>query len=222
MNLQNASLTEVIDQLAKQLKINFIIDPSIKGSVVLNTYGETRNLDARNLLEQILRINGAGMVQTGDMYRIVQLKDIARQPLRPEVNGNAKSIPEDDQTMLNLIFLKYVTVDELVKVLQEFTGENSRIMHYAPANLLFILDSRRNMRRIMELIALFDSDTFANERVRLFEVKNARPSDVVKELENILKSISLDSKTSTVRFLPVDRINTLIAVAPAALDQAEA
>ena len=39
----------------------------------------------------------------------------------------------------------------------------------------------------MELIALFDSDTFANQRVRLFEVKNARPSDLVKDLENILK-----------------------------------
>jgi general secretion pathway protein D len=33
-------------------------------------------------------------------------------------------------------------------------------------------------------------------------------------LENILKSISLDSKNATVRFLPVDRIGTLIAVAP--------
>ncbi len=116
--------------------------------------------------------------------------------------------------MLNLVFLKYVTVDELSKVLQEFTGENATMYSYAPANLLFILDSRRNMRRTMELIALFDSDTFANQRVRLFEVKNARPSNLVKDLENILKSISLNDKTSPVRFLPVDRINTLIAIAP--------
>ncbi len=116
--------------------------------------------------------------------------------------------------MLNLVFLKYVTVEELVKVLNEFQGDNALIRFYAPANLLFILDSRRNMRRLMELIALFDSDTFANQRVRLFEVKNARPSDLVKELDNILKSISLDSKNSPVKFLPVDRINTLIAVAP--------
>jgi general secretion pathway protein D len=212
LSLQNASLTEVIDLLARQLKINYILDPAVKGSVILNTYGETRNLDPRNLLELILRINGAGMVQVGELYRIVQLKDIARQPLKPEVGPT--NIPEDDQTMLNLIFLKYVTVDELSKVLQEFTGENARLYSYAPANLLFIMDSRRNMRRTMDLISLFDSDTFANERVRLFEVKNSRPSDIVKELDGILKSISLDTKTSTVRFLPVDRINTLIAVAP--------
>jgi general secretion pathway protein D len=212
LNLQNASLTEVIDLLARQLKINYILDPAIKGGVIINTYGETRNLDARNLLDLILRINGAGMVQVGDIYRIVQLKDISRQPLAPQVNP--KNIQEDDQTMLSLIFLKYVTVDELTKVLQEFTGENARLYSYVPANLLFILDSRRNMRRTMELISLFDSDTFANERVRLFEVKNTRPSDIIKDLEGVLKSISLDAKTSTVRFLPVDRINTLIAVAP--------
>ena len=66
----------------------------------------------------------------------------------------------------------------------------------------------------MELISLFDSDCFANQRVRLFEVKNGSPSDIAKELEGILKSISSQRQASPVKFLPVDRINTLIAVAP--------
>ena len=212
LNLQDASLTEVVDQLARQLKINIQVDPRVKGTVTLNTYGETRNLDARNLLEMILRVNGFGMVQEGEIYRVVPLTDVVRQPMPFQVNG--KDIPADDQMMLNLVFLKYVGVDELSKVLQEFTDANAVVKVYAPANLLFILDSRRNMRRLMELVALFDSDTFVGERVRLYEIHNARPSDLVKELENILKSISLDSKNSTVRFLPVDRIGTLIAVAP--------
>src|SRR5713226_570206 len=95
LSLQNASLVEVIDQLARQLKINYILDPAVKGGVILNTYGDTSNLDARNLLELILRINGAGLIQEGDIYRIVQLKDISRQPLAPDVNP--KNIPEDDQ-----------------------------------------------------------------------------------------------------------------------------
>ena len=212
ISLQNVSLNEVIDLLARQLKLNIVQDPSVKGTVTLNTYGETRNMDARSLLDQILRISGFGMAQVGDLYRVVPLKDIQHQPIKMEVN--AKNIPDDDQTMLNLIFLKYMTADELAKILLEFTGEYAVIKTYAPANLLFILDSHRNMRRTMDLIALFDSDTFANSRVRLFELKNARPSDVQKELETILRSISLDSKTTAVRFLPVDRINTLIAVAP--------
>ena len=210
--MQDASLTEVVDQLARQLKINIQIDPRVKGTITLNTYGETKNLDPRNLLDMILRVNGYGMVQEGEIYRIVPLADVVRQPIPFQVNG--KDIPADDQLMLNLVFLKYVTVEELSKVIQEFTDPNAVVKVYPPANLMFILDSRRNMRRLMELVALFDSDTFAGERVRLYEIHNARPSDLVKELDNILKSISLDSKNSTVRFLAVDRIGTLIAVAP--------
>ncbi|OYW13238.1 MAG: hypothetical protein B7X34_00600, partial [Acidobacteriia bacterium 12-62-4] len=34
LNLQNAALTEVIDILARQLKINYILDPRVKGGVV--------------------------------------------------------------------------------------------------------------------------------------------------------------------------------------------
>jgi len=214
LSLNNASLTEVIDLLSRQLKINYILDPRVKGGVILNTYGETKDIDTRSLLETILRINGFGMVKQGDLYRIVPLADISHLPVPPESKTDPNSIPEDDQTMLNLVFLKYVTADELAKVLEPFVGENARIYTYAAANLMLMLDSRRNMRRLMDLVAMFDSDQIANQRVHVFSVKNGRPSDIAKELENIVKSIALSDKNSPIKFLPIDRINTLIAVAP--------
>jgi general secretion pathway protein D len=214
LSLNNASLTEVIDLLARQLKINYILDPRVKGGVILNTYGETKDIDTRSLLETILRINGFGMVQQGDLYRIVPLADISHLPLPPESKTDSSAIAEDDRTMLNLVFLKYVTADELVKVLDPFIGENARIYTYAAANLLLVLDSRRNMRRLMDLVAMFDSDQIANQRVHVFSVKYGRPSDISKELENIVKSIALSDKNSPIKFLPIDRINTIIAVAP--------
>jgi general secretion pathway protein D len=70
------------------------------------------------------------------------------------------------------------------------------------------------MRRLMELVAMFDSDSFAKQRVKVFDVRNSRPSDLARELERILKSISLSKEAAGVRFVPVDRINALIAVAP--------
>lgn len=213
LNLQNASLREVIDILARQLKISYILDPRVQGGVTINTYGESKPLDNRSLLDTILRINGFAMIPQGDVFRIVPLTDVLRMPgLQPEVNG--KPEPADDRTMLNLMFLKYATVDELSKLLQEFLTEPGKMISYPAANLLLIQDSRRNMRRLLDLISLFDSETFADQRVKLFEVKNSRPSDIAKELEGILKGISLNEKSSPVKLLPVDRINTLIAVAP--------
>lgn len=212
LSLQNVSLLEVVDFLAKQLRINYVVEKGVSGAVTLNTYGEIRDIDPRALLDTILRINGAAMVQTGSVYRIVPLAELARMPLKPEVD--AKDIPEDDRPMLNLVFLKYANVDELAKLVGEFLGPQGRAWAYPPANLLLVLDSRRSMRRTMEMISLFDSDALAKQRVKLFEVKNSRPTDLAKELENLLKSMSLSKELSSVKFVPVDRINTLIAVAP--------
>jgi len=212
LSLQNVSLMEVVDFLAKQLKINYVVDKGVSGAVTLNTYGELRDIDPRQLLDTILRINGAAMVQTGSIYRIVPLADVARMPLPPEVD--AKDIPEDDRPILNLVFLKYANVEELSKLIGEFLGPQGRAWAYPPANLLLVLDSRRSMRRTMEMISLFDSDVLAKQRVRLFDIRNSRPSDLAKELEGLLKSMSLSKELASVKFVPVDRINTLIAVAP--------
>jgi len=85
---------------------------------------------------------------------------------------------------------------------------------YDPANLLLLLDNNRNMRRTMELVALFDSDALASQRVRLFEVKNGSPTAIAKDLDTAFRSMSLGEKGSPVKFLPLDRINSVMAVSP--------
>ncbi len=222
LNVQGASLVDIVDMLARQLKINYILDPSVKGSVIINTYGEMRNVDARALLETILRINGASIVQVGDIYRIVPVANVSRLPISPQVG--AKAFPEDERMMLNLVFLKYATVGELFKLLQPFVGEGGTMTSYDPANLLLILDNSRNMKRTMDLVSLFDNDALASQRVRLFAVRDSRPSDLAGEMETVMKAVSLAGKESPVKFLPIDRINTIVAIAPnpGVFDQVEA
>lgn len=212
LNLQGVALSEVVDFLARRLKINYIMDSRVKGSVSINTYGETKDIDTRALLDLILRINGAAMVQAGSVYRIVPLAELAKMPLSPQVDQT--NIPEDDRAMLNLIFLKYANVEELAKLIDQFLGLEGKSWAYPPANLLLVLDSRRNMKRTMEMVGMFDSDTLAKQRVRLFDIKNSKPSDLATELERLLKSMSLSKEMTSVKFIPVDRINTLIAIAP--------
>src|SRR5579859_5075280 len=209
-----ASLAEMVDILARRLKINYILDPRVKGTVTIYTYGEVRPVDLMQLLQTILRVNGATMVQVGDLYRIVPIALVPQLPLAPQVNIDPKTLPDDERMILNLIFLKYTTASEIDKLIAPFLGEGAAHSVYEAANLMILQDNSRNMRRTMELISLFDSDTFAGQRVRLFDVNNSRPSDLVKELDSVFKAYSLSEKGSAVRFIPIDRINTIIAVAP--------
>jgi len=53
---EHVSLSELIDTLAKQMKINYILDPRVKGSVTIYTYA-SEAVDLMQLLETILRVN---------------------------------------------------------------------------------------------------------------------------------------------------------------------
>ena len=216
LNLNNASLIEVINLLAQDLHINYILDSSIKGgTVTVNTYGAVRDLDLRPLLETILRMNGLAMVQVGNIFRIIPAANISRQPVSPISETDGAKLTDDERLVLNLVFLRYVTSAEMQKILLPFIGDGAQLTNYDPANLLIILDNSRNMRRTLELIAMFDSDTFAGQRVKPFEVKNGRPSDIAKDLEDIFKAYALSGdKGGAVRFLPLNRLNLILAVAP--------
>ena len=110
--MPNASLTEMIDLLAKRLKINYILDPGVKGTVSIFTYGEVKPVDYMPLLQTILRVNGSAMVKVGDTYRIVPVNRINQLPLSPMVNIDPKTLPDDERMVMNLIFLKYATAAE--------------------------------------------------------------------------------------------------------------
>ncbi len=105
-----ASLLEVIDILAGELHINYVVDPSIKGgTVTMTTYGTVRDVDIRPLLETILRMNNLAMVQVGEFYRIVPAGNIAQQPVSPVSQTDSSKMPDDERLVLNLVFLHYVT-----------------------------------------------------------------------------------------------------------------
>ena len=212
----NAPLIEVINVLAQKLKMNYIVDPRVQGGVTLTTYGEKKTLDTYSLLEAILRINGYGIVKQGEFYRIVPVSDIMHLSISPETKEPSNTVPDDDKTILNLVYVKYLSADELLKVLNPFLGENAKAFTYPPANLMLILDSRRNVRRLLGIIALFDDVKFERERVRLFALKNARPSNLATELEGVIKPLFAAANFAGVVLLPLDRIGAIVAVAKSA------
>lgn len=214
LSLTNAALTDVIDVLAREARISYTLDPKVQGSLILNTYGEIKALDPRSLLEKLLGINGYAMVKEGDLYRIVALADATHFSIDPERRSVVSDIRADDTVMLNLLFLKYASADEMLKIINPFLGDHAKAFTIPSANLLLVLDTRRNMRRVLELIGTFDDEALAHSRIRMFSIKNTRPSDFVGQLENVIKPVFAAANFVLPTLVPVDSINTVIAISP--------
>lgn len=212
LHLENADLLQVIGIIASELKINYVVDPEVKGTVIINTLGEVRRADLFPLLQMILRINGATAVQTGNFYRIVPLKEIQRMPLEPLLNPQAADLSEDDRMVMNVLPLQYVSAADMTKILTPFLSEGGHLFSQEAGNILILTDSSQSMKRLLELVALFDSEAFHNQRVRLYPVKNSQAGKVVEELRQVFAAYGLSTESSAIRFVAIERINSILVV----------
>ena len=212
-NLRNADLLEVIDLIARELEMNYILDPQIQGGTVsINTYGDLPREDLFPLLETILRMHGAAAVKVGNLYRISPAGLIPGLPISPTTDPDEK-IPDDERVILNVIRFNYTTAADIEQVLAPFLGPGAFTQVIAQANMMLILDNSRNMGRTMELIALFDTEEMTQQRVRLFKVKNSLATSLATELSRIFAAYSLSETQSSIQFVPIERISSIMVVA---------
>ncbi|MBI4443562.1 MAG: type II secretion system secretin GspD [Acidobacteria bacterium] len=213
LHLENADLLQVVGIIAAELKINYVVDPEVQGTVNINTLGEVRRADLFPLLQMILRINGATAVQTGNFYRIVQLTEMQRLPIEAGLDRLAADLPPDDRMIMNIIPLRYFSSADMTKILTPYLSEGGHLLSLEQGNILIVTDTSQGMRRLLELVALLDTDTFTEQRVRLYPIEQSTATRVAAELKEVFAAYAFSEQGSGLRFLPLERINSILAVA---------
>ena len=222
--LRDASMFDLIDQIAQQLGINYMIDPAVSdGTITINTYGDMQRSDLMPLLQTILRMNGAAAVEVEDVWRIIPLSGVAQAPISPLSTRSPDELPLAERMVLNAIRLNYMAAEDLSAVLAPFLGVGGQFAVVSQANTLILLDNARNMRRTLNLIALFDTEEMANQRMRLIEIENSLASTVAEELRSVFGALSSDGDESAIQFVPLSRISSVLVVSssPQIFDQVE-
>jgi general secretion pathway protein D len=212
LHLENADLLQVIGIIAAELEMNYVVDPQVRGTVNINTLGELRRGDLFPLLQLVLRINGATAVQTGNFYRIVPLQNVQRIPLEPMVSPSAAELSADDRMVMNILPLRYVSAVDMTKILTPFLSEGGHLFSHEAGNVLIITDSSRSMRRLLGLVAQFDTEIFSNQRARLYPVQSSRAERLAAELREVFSAYGLSGVGSAIRFVPIERVNSILVV----------
>jgi general secretion pathway protein D len=118
-----------------------------------------------------------------EILRIVPLQNVQRLPIEPELNTPSSQIPSDDRIVMDIIPLKYVSAADMTKILTPFLSEGGHLFSHEAGNVLIITDSSRSMKRLMELLAQFDTEVFSNQRARLYPVKSSEAGKVAAGLK---------------------------------------
>jgi general secretion pathway protein D len=211
-NIDNTDIYQVIDIIASALNLNYVVDPAVKGTVNIHTGTTLQRTDLLPILETILKINGATMIRSGNFYQIVPAGAAIRQPLA--LRAGAAGASPDDQIVIQIVRMKFVSATEMERLLKPFLGDGGTISVQGAGNILLVADRQSNLRKLLEIVDAFDSATFEGERVRLIPLKNGLARDLVHDLESVFAGVALSDKEIAIRFVAMDRLNSILVVTP--------
>ncbi len=214
-NFDNADIYEVIRVMAEIMKINYLVDPRVKGTVNIHTTGQFPGEEVFPIFQSILRLNGATAVKKDGLYEIVPLSDGKKTYVPPTTIRGGTKFPSEEKYTIQIVSLKYIPVTEASKLIKPFLSDGADIVEHPPHNILIISDVASNIKKSLDILALFDIDIFTDTRVRIYPVLNADVTEVAKEMERIFSSFEVSTKSARgvgITFTPVTRINSLLVV----------
>jgi general secretion pathway protein D len=214
-NFDNADLYEVIRVMSEIMRINYIVDPKVRGVVNIHTSGQISAQDVFPIFQSILRLNGATAVKKDGVYEIVPMGDAKKLPISPSSAREPGKSPSEERYKIQIIVPKFIPVTEVSKMIKPFLSDGADIVEHPPNNILIIGDLASNVKKSLEIINLFDIDIFTDLRVRIYPVLNADVNEVAKEMERVFASFEVSTKSGRgvgITFTPVVRINSLLVV----------
>ena len=177
LNVVDAELREVVRLVLEDaLGASYVIDPAVGGRITIQT---TRPLPAEDLvptLDAVLRMNGAALVQSGDLYQVVPIE----QALTSGPMTDVRPLPAARQPGFGVVVvpLRFVAATALAQVLEPFAPPGGAIQVDAARNLLLLAGSSEQLATLQELVAIFDVDWLQRHVVRAVPARDreAAPS----------------------------------------------
>ena len=208
LNFNRADLVEIIHIIAQQLRLTYTIDPEVKGTVTINSAEPLRSEDLLPIFHQLLRMNGAVAVRTGNLYHIMPIKD-GKGLARPV--GQSR----EDSFALQVIPVRFFSVAEMKRVLTPFLRPGAEIVENPRGNFLIVMDLPSNIQRLMEIAELIDVQVFAGTRMEIYQPKVASAEELAQEMTKVMQSFASSTpqaESFTAQFIALPRINQLLVI----------
>ncbi len=202
--------------LGTTLKLNFTIDPRVRGTGSIETATPLARSALLPALETLLNQNGATLVQRNGIYDVVP---IAVGAVTNQAGG-AGGIGAGAQ----VVPLRYAAAKDLAKMLEPYVGEGGKIVADPARNALLVSGSAAVRQTLIGLIKAFDTDILAGRSYALFPVGNGGdPAKLADELQKVLQAQANGPLDSIVQVLPMERVNAVLVVSsqPRYIDDAD-
>jgi general secretion pathway protein D len=213
LNFDGASLREVVDTVLGQiLGVNYTIDPAIDGTVILSSTAPLSRADMLTVLETILQMHAATLVDLGGTYAVVAGQPVVGASQITPVGGETAP-PLIVGTGVTIVPLRYVSASAAAQFIQPLLSLPEQIRVDDSRNLVLFVGSAAERQNVIRTLGEIDVDWMAGRSVGIFPLQTATPDSVIPELEGLFTPLDpFATQAAGVRFLPMSRLNAVLAI----------
>ncbi len=213
LNFDGTDIREVVKViLGDLLQVNYVLSPAVQGVASLQTGRPLRRDHLIPTLETLLRMNGAAIVYKGGTYEVVPIANAVQGSLVPQLGESTRALPSGYS--IQIVPLRYISADEMNRILQPLVPEGSVIRVDSLRNLLVVAGTSPEMGNLIDTVKVFDVDWMKGLSVGFFVLEYAKANDVATQLEGLLADDSGNPMKGLFHFLPVESSNSLLVISP--------
>ena len=209
LNFNETDIHEVARTiLGDILDRNYAINEAVQGKVSLHTSRPLTRDALIPTLDSLLFMHGAVLHDNGTLIEIV--------PQTASLSGGAPRLKlQTDQGYQTLVIpLRYIAVKEMEKILKTLATERARITLDEPHNLLLLSGSRTELTTLLATINTFDVDQLRGMSIGLFRLESVDTRTILSELEHVFGDNASGPLAGLVRFVAIERLNTIMVITP--------
>lgn len=221
LNFVDAEVRDVVRTvLGGTLGLNYAIDPAVKGTITLQTSKPLKRSDVLPTLENVLRLNGIALAQSGEVYDVIPIDSAARGNVAPSLRSSGNTPGE--AYGIQIVPLKYASAAEMAKIVEPLTAPGSVLRVDTQRNLLIIAGTRRERETLLGIVDVFDVDWLSGMSFAMVPLELAKPDELIGDLEKVFGSKEDGPLAGVVRFYPIERRNAVLVIAsrPEYIDKA--
>ncbi|HEU0264389.1 MAG TPA: type II secretion system secretin GspD, partial [Geobacterales bacterium] len=185
LNFNEVDIATMVKFISELTGKNFIMDERVKGKVSVFSPARLSTEEAFDLFTAVLELKGFTVVDSGKVLKIVPLSAAKQSGVRL-LSGNEPQ-PVNESYIARLIPLQQISSAEAVAFLQPIISRDGHIAAFGPSNMLLVVDSARNIDKLMQILQVIDSEERRRE-VEVILLRNASAESVANIVRQWLVS----------------------------------
>lgn len=188
ISLDNMDIYPVMEQiLGNILGLNFVVEPSIKGTISVHIRGDYTKSELLNIVNSVLQMQGLAVTAGGHgLYKVVRKANSSKMGVVISTDHARKS-----GDVIKVLQLEYLSAAQAVSNLRNLVSPGAVIIPVASSNSIILSDTAGNVAKVARVLGILDESIFKNVYWRLFTLENTDVEDLAKDLQSIFKANTL-------------------------------